>query len=162
MKRRGALSVFTTVALIVALCGLGTPAAAATDLYTVTDLGAFGGYDINRQGQVVGCADFPGESGRAYLWTQGRTTELGTLGGATACASGINDRGQVAGYVATAGGETRAFLWDNGRMTDLNRLLPAGSGWVLRQAYAINDAGQIVGFGEVNGQRRGFLLSPRR
>lgn len=44
-------------------------------------------------------------------------------------------------------------------MTDLNSLLPAGSGWVLGQATAINDLGQIVGFGSINGQTHAFLLN---
>ncbi|HEY3701676.1 MAG TPA: hypothetical protein VGL32_05420, partial [Acidimicrobiales bacterium] len=45
-------------------------------------------------------------------------------------------------------------------MTDLNSLIPAGSGWVLDQARAINDAGQIVGWGTINGHEHAFLLTP--
>jgi probable HAF family extracellular repeat protein len=45
-------------------------------------------------------------------------------------------------------------------MKDLNRLIPGDSGWVLVAAYAINDAGQIVGCGNRRGQRRAFLLTP--
>ena len=37
-------------------------------------------------------------------------------------------------------------------------LLPAGSGWVLTEAWAINNAGEIVGYGSHNGIRRAFLL----
>jgi hypothetical protein len=36
-------------------------------------------------------------------------------------------------------------------MTDLNSLLPTGSRWQLVDAYAINDSGQIVGYGNING-----------
>jgi hypothetical protein len=43
-------------------------------------------------------------------------------------------------------------------MIDLNSLLPAGSGWVLESADAINDAGQIVGYGSFNGVYESFLL----
>jgi len=46
-------------------------------------------------------------------------------------------------------------------MKDLNKLIPTGSGWVLQQAFGINNAGQIVGTGTHNGQSRGFLLSPK-
>jgi hypothetical protein len=34
------------------------------------------------------------------------------------------------------------------------------SGWTFSNALAINDAGQITGFGGVGGQARGFLLTP--
>jgi hypothetical protein len=46
-------------------------------------------------------------------------------------------------------------------MKDLNKLIPSGSGWVLEQAFAINNAGQIVGTGTINGKEHGFLLTPR-
>jgi probable HAF family extracellular repeat protein len=45
-------------------------------------------------------------------------------------------------------------------MIDLNSLLPADSGWQLTEAKAINDSGQIVGYGIYNGQNpHAFLLS---
>ncbi len=47
-------------------------------------------------------------------------------------------------------------------MQDLNSLIPAGSGWALSVARDINDAGQIVGEGVINGQQRAFLLTPVR
>jgi probable HAF family extracellular repeat protein len=43
----------------------------------------------------------------------------------------------------------------------LNKLIPAGTGWVLITAYGINNAGQIVGEGTVNGKQHGFLLTPQ-
>jgi probable HAF family extracellular repeat protein len=45
-------------------------------------------------------------------------------------------------------------------MSDLNDLIPPGSGLTLRSASAINNAGQIVGYGAHNGQFRAFLLTP--
>jgi uncharacterized membrane protein len=56
---------------------------------------------------------------------------------------------------------SHAFLWSGGVMKDLNQLLPPSSGWFLEVAQSINDAGQIVGAGTLNGQDRAFLLSPR-
>ena len=44
-------------------------------------------------------------------------------------------------------------------MIDLNSLLPAGSGWTLDEATAINDRGQIVGEGYYHGVECGFLCS---
>ena len=45
-------------------------------------------------------------------------------------------------------------------MKDLNALLPRGSGWVLNNAWDINDKGQITGNGLHNGNARAFRLTP--
>ena len=46
-------------------------------------------------------------------------------------------------------------------MYDLNDLLPAGSGWQLTDAWDINDAGQIAGFGRSpQGKWMAILLTP--
>jgi probable HAF family extracellular repeat protein len=51
-------------------------------------------------------------------------------------------------------------LYDGGNMIDLNALLPAGSGWRLDTASGINDLGQIVGNGNINGYEHAFLMTP--
>ena len=51
------------------------------------------------------------------------------------------------------------MLWSNGVMIDLNSLLPTGSDWLLQAATAINDCGQIVGYGTVDGRQGAFLLN---
>ena len=43
---------------------------------------------------------------------------------------------------------------------DLNSTLPPDSGRVLMEATAVNDVGQIVGYGSFKGQIRGLLLNP--
>jgi probable HAF family extracellular repeat protein len=87
--------------------------------------------------------------------------DLGTLpGGTSSFAFGLNDSGQVVGDSYNASGQPHAFVWQNGTMSDLNDLIPPGSGWVLGNATAINNAGQIVGVGSHNGQGRAFLLTP--
>jgi len=60
-----------------------------------------------------------------------------------------------------ANGVKRATLWQNGRPTDLNTLLPPHSGWVLTEARAVNDHGQIAGQGLLDGKPCAFLLTPR-
>src|SRR5262249_36473261 len=45
-------------------------------------------------------------------------------------------------------------------MQDLNGQVPSSSGWQLQEAQGINDNGQIVGYGLINGQRHAFLLTP--
>ncbi|MGA8762620.1 MAG: hypothetical protein WB562_06995 [Candidatus Sulfotelmatobacter sp.] len=56
----------------------------------------------------------------------------------------------------------RAFLWDHAHgMQDLNALIPANSGWTLEVASAIDNQGEIVGWGD-HGKigNAGFLLRP--
>jgi probable HAF family extracellular repeat protein len=47
-------------------------------------------------------------------------------------------------------------------MTDLNTVSEvAGAGWSLSYAYAINDLGQIVGYGiNSQGEEHAFMLTP--
>jgi hypothetical protein len=52
-------------------------------------------------------------------------------------------------------------LRSGGRLPDLNDVIPSGSGWTLQWAVAINDRGQITGYGVVNGQTHAFLLTPQ-
>ncbi len=58
------------------------------------------------------------------------------------------------------GGAMHAFLYDtiNG-MVDLNSLINPSLGWVLNSAQAINDSGQIVGYGTIGGQTHAFELN---
>jgi hypothetical protein len=56
---------------------------------------------------------------------------------------------------------SRAIVWRDKVMTDLNTLIPADSGWYLEGAASINDAGEIVGYGTINGNSHAFLAIPR-
>ncbi len=118
-------------------------------------------FDINGSSQVVGESENSSAAVRAVLW-DGGVTDLGTLGGTDSRARAINNSTQVVGYSDTASdAAVHAFGWDNTgtpAMTDLNDLLPGGSGWVLTDAWDINNDGDIVGVGELNGDTRGFLL----
>ncbi len=109
---------------------------------------------INDVGQVVGGSYIQLPYYRTFyhgfLWdAQNGFQDLGNFR-----AFGINDAGQVVGDSAQ-----HAFLYQGGTLTDLNGLLPPDSGWMLEQARAINDAGQIVGYGSINGRTHGFLLT---
>ncbi len=133
------------------------------------NLGLFAGgkfavaYDINEVGEAVGQVEISNNGPRhAALWDSGGPIDLGTLGGNTSLAYAINDSTQVVGRSETASSGTHAFGWDDDGggavMTDLNDLLPSGSGWVLNEAWGINNAGDITGFGTRNGAVRAFLL----
>jgi probable HAF family extracellular repeat protein len=121
--------------------------------------------DINDDGQVVGHRGGNDDgTGRAFLFSGFIVHDLGTLGNhkfSTAIA--INNSGQIVGFSSpsffSSEGE-RAFVFTGGVMQDLNNLIPSNSGWTLSRATSINDAGQIVGTGFLNGQLRAFMLTP--
>jgi probable HAF family extracellular repeat protein len=123
--------------------------------------------DINNRGQVVGVSGhLDTNSGNVILHAflyNGKMKDLGTLGGSQSRADGINNSGQVVGVSLTSGDAAfHAFLYSDDKMLDLNKLVPALSGWTLTEAFAINDVGQIVGFGTApNGEERAFLLTPK-
>jgi uncharacterized membrane protein len=87
---------------------------------------------VNATGQIVGASQF-----------------------STRLDSSLSGNGQV--------GEERAVIWKDDALTptDLNALIPRDSGWMLETATAINDAGQIVGYGTYQGEsKKIFLLTP--
>jgi probable HAF family extracellular repeat protein len=75
----------------------------------------------------------------------------------------INASGQVVGRAATASGEPHAFLYDGTSMHDLNNLLDvSGDGWIVTEARAINDSGQIAATAySRNADYHAVLLTPR-
>jgi probable HAF family extracellular repeat protein len=114
-------------------------------------------YAINNAGQVVG---YVGND--AFLYSGGIVRDLGTIpGGLDSRAYGINNSGEVVGSAGIGQDATHAFLYAGGSMVDLNGMIGPASGWTLEQATAINDVGQIVGFGlNSTGQSDAFLLTP--
>ena len=132
----------------------------------VTMIGTLGGsasygQAINDEGWVAGGSTTVRGYLHAFLYAKGNMQDLGTLGGTgNSSAYGINQRGQVVGYSNTRDGQSSAFLWEGGAMRDLNHSIAADAGWRLLEASAINDRGQIVGFGLFGGAQRAFRLDP--
>ncbi len=139
-----------------------TSAGGLQDLGTLSGDNTSRAAGINDLGQVVGFSSVDGTTTyHAFLWTSsGGIQGLGTLGGSSSIADAINASEQVVGWANTASGAMHAFLSQNGSMIDLNTLISDPS-WTLIEATAINDAGQIVGWGILNGQVRGYLLTPQ-
>jgi probable HAF family extracellular repeat protein len=129
----------------------------AAFLYSNGAVTRFGNSDtipraINADGQIVG-------SGRtdtlryAFCYSGGVMQNLGRFPGTLESqAFDINSTGQIVGDC-----DGSAFLYSDGVMARLDDLVNPGSGWSLRQAYAINDSGAIVGEGVHNGAHRAFL-----
>jgi probable HAF family extracellular repeat protein len=151
-----------TVALLAALASPhGVNAQSAG---TFTDLGTLGGtrtlpLGMNDLGDVVGSSFLAGDTvSRPFLWSGGVMQQLPLLPGHTlGSARAINNLGQIVGISSSL-----AVRWDNGAITDLNTAATAAAGWIqLNAALGINDAGQIVGFGQKAGHPltvRAFLL----
>jgi probable HAF family extracellular repeat protein len=135
----------------------------------LTDLGALPGNNnsyanwVNARGETVGASEnssidpltgFPEVV--AVAWKDGRTINLGTLGGYESEALAVNDKGQTVGFATNAtpdplpfpfyfveealGTQTRAVLWENGAIRDLGTL-----GGPDAEAFFLNDRGQVAG-----------------
>lgn len=132
----------------------------------IRDLGTLSGGNfsqgnaISNSGQVAGFSNIANSAIHATFWDSSGIHDLGTLGGASSSwAWGMNNLDQVVG--ASDGVDTQAVMWQNGVALDLNSLAGAqGLGWFLNSANAINDSGQIVGTGRINGQSHTYLLTP--
>jgi probable HAF family extracellular repeat protein len=132
----------------------GTSANATSGIATLysdgnaISLGTLGASDssfaqaINGSGQVVGYDWLSSGVGHAFLYSNGRMTDIHSASlfpdGSTA--QGINNSGQVVGYGWINGADAHAFLYNGGRTVDLGTL-----GGNESMALGINDVGQIVG-----------------
>ena len=140
---------------------------------TMQDLGTLPNYtfmsqaaDINNSGQIVGWSENQDTAfDHAFLYSSGTMQDLGVLpGGNWSDAYGINNHGLIVGSADIDYGG-RAFLYGDGIMADLNDMIDPSLGWRLISATAVNDMGQIVGYGTSPsdtqfGQEDGFLLTP--
>jgi probable HAF family extracellular repeat protein len=96
--------------------------------------------------------------------------DLGTLGSLHSFAMGINNKGQIVGgesnepgATSTTSISTRAFLHSDGTTVDLGTKIDPATGWLCLGAGAINDVGQIIGFGMAPDKNlRAYLLTPRK
>jgi probable HAF family extracellular repeat protein len=128
---------------------------------------------VNEFGDVAGTENGPCPCSNAFFRPlNGSVISLGTLypfrpeegeqpfSGTRA----INNLDQIVGFSGLSQFnqlvEQRAFFWEKGNIFDLNNFIANDSGWFLTEATGINDVGQIVGQGTINGKKRAFLLNP--
>ena len=135
------------------------------DLGTVPGGTSSAGISINANGLVTGYCDMATANNEslshAFLY-DGTMHDIGTLGGTFSAGQGINASGHVTGIADLPGhADVHAFLYDTLHgMVDLNSLIDPSSGWDLKSGSAINDTGQIAGFGTIGGATHAFLLTP--
>lgn len=114
------------------------------------------GRAINASGWVAGNVD-----GRAFLYEGDRIVDLGQ-GFYSSVGNGINDDGWVVGHASAIGIGRFALVYDGSTVWNLNNLLdPSSSNWHISDAFAINNAGQILAAGSnIYGESRSLLLTP--
>lgn len=119
----------------------------------MTSLGTLGGnssiaYGINNSGVIVGQSDTTNGESHAFVYRNGTMSDIGTLGGTNSTATAINNGGLIIGYALTTNQDAHAFSFGGSAMLDLHTSFPPPTGWTnifLTLAYAVNDAGKIVG-----------------
>lgn len=160
------------ISVLMLLLGLAASSQAQSPVYTVTDLGTFGGtrtaaFSINKTGQVAGFAETVDGRSQAFVYTDGTLFNLGTLGGTDSYAYRISDSGYVIGRSKNAAGKNRAFvtIFDSS-MFDISSL-DSRLGGAFSVATAVNGLGQVVGYFQTPGphmaaRNRVFLYSDHR
>jgi probable HAF family extracellular repeat protein len=106
--------------------------------------------DVNNSDQVVGWVNpTSGNPPRAYLWHDGVTVLLGTLGGMQSKAFTINNHGQVGGYAETSNLNGRAYIWsdlNHNDVSDPGEMQQLPDMGLSSAVNGINDLGQATGW----------------
>ena len=157
------ISLRTYLVTLIVVAAVSASVSAAT--YTVTDLGTLSGnaswaYGVNDSAIAVGRSHLSSGGPEAFRWEDGTISSLGKIwwtdGGK---ALGISDTGMIVGSAAVGTGDNRAaYALPGGSWQRLEDRLPAGSGWVLREAHDIVEDGTITGWGVYNGANRAFKM----
>jgi uncharacterized membrane protein len=102
---------------------------------------------INARGDMIGS----GPEGGFLITHDGKRIGLPGL------PAGINDVGDIVGTFGPPASGTSSFLWRAGVVTDLNSALVDSEAWSV-YPRAINNAGEIVGEGYLEGQQYAVML----
>jgi len=128
---------------------------------------------INELGQVVGFSSTTTGNTtveHGYFFSEGKATDLGSLGGNETEPDAMNNVGDVVGVSTLTSGNTtfEPFLYSNGTIINLNdaassniTITGLNANETLQTATGINDGGQIVGsFLTASGNTHAYLLTP--
>ncbi len=98
---------------------------------------------INSRGQAIGDSLIAGDSeDHAFLWSDGKVHDLGTLGGTFSQPTGLTEMTHISGVSTPAGDQVvHAVLWKNGSIHDLGTVDEDGCSW----AWGLNSLDQVVG-----------------
>jgi probable HAF family extracellular repeat protein len=133
--------------------------------YTVADLGTISGdsvstgYALSSTGAAAGTSSTP-TAAIAALFSNGKVTNISTLGSNVSVATAINGSAEIVGwnfFYSNPNFDPQAFLYSNGRMTSINSpsVFPSGT-----EALGINDSGEVVGTGYISDSNfHAFLYS---
>lgn len=118
-------------------------------------------------GQCIGNGILNNQTRAPFLITNNVMQQLPQFGDdREAWAVDVNDSGVVVGsssQFAQPSQSPRAVVWENGQVHDLLTLVDnPGTAQYLSEARAINNRGQIVGWGTRTGQIEAFVLTPVR
>lgn len=105
--------------------------------------------DLNSLGQVTGRALTAAGATHAYVWSNGRVTDLNPPGAASSSAVDQNDLGEVVGTVTAADSTTRIFSWIGTRGTALDSPGEFGETDRVSGSIEVNNRGQVVVNGTV-------------
>jgi probable HAF family extracellular repeat protein len=134
---------------------------------TMVSLGSLGGgasyaSAINDAGFIVGESNRADGIVHAFVYDPILGMQDIGIGSHRSTASDISNANVIVGSTESTPGDLRAFIYDqrNG-MRLLESLVNPDNGWsTLLRADSVNDSGQIVGIGLINGQTHVFLATP--
>jgi probable HAF family extracellular repeat protein len=102
---------------------------------------------ISAHDAVTGTVQMVNDHRHAFVWQNGQSHDLGTLGNqpnGESAGNAINELGQVAGFSSGDGFPCHAALFANGTITDLGTI-PANDPFAKSEATDIDNRGWVVG-----------------
>jgi probable HAF family extracellular repeat protein len=131
----------------------------------MTDLEDLGGgsssaLQINADGQIFGCSTTASGGSNAFIWTSGamRDTGISNCSDSSNYEYIFNDKGQL-----LVNDGSSSFYYDGDRTfsaQDIETLLGENSGWDISKITGLNNKGQIIGTGLLNGKESAFVMTP--
>ena len=116
---------------------------------------------INDAGQIVGWSMVPNNPNpHAFFWKNSVMENIGQLGQCDwSDSDDVNNQGEIIGMCIRDGYHAGFYYEPAAGFWMLEDLLPPQAGWTELNSKAINDQGQIVGAGTINGRRHAFLMN---